>query len=141
MQKIIKCTQPNATNPLPHAIDFSVLFSGVFDAGGCSYHFFFTFSAAEVPSATPQPQALQLGLRRVNERNQKVLSRAIHVISSLPEMGGVVCEISSKEHEGPSSLLLIAPHIYILHTKAILVSAVLLILYASLLYYCTRHGG
>ena len=103
---------------------------------------FFTFSAAEVPSATPQPQALQLDLRRVNERNQKVLwSRAIHVIFSLPKIGGVVCEISSKEHDGPFSLLLKAPHImYILDTKAILVSAVLLLLYASLLYYySTRH--
>ena len=61
---------------------------------------------------------------------------------SLPKIGGVSCEISSKEHEGPSSLLLKAPHIYILDTKAILVSGVLLILliYASLLYY-TRHGG
>ena len=101
---------------------------------------FFTFSPAEVPSATPQPQALQLDLRRVNERNQKVLSRAIHVIFSLPKIGGVVCEISSKEHEGPSSLLLKAPHVYILDTRAILVSAVLLILYASLLYCCTLHG-
>ena len=91
---------------------------------------FFTFSPDEVPSATPQPQALQLDLRRVNERNQKVLFRAIHVIiSSLPTIGGVVCE-----------MLLKAAHICILDTKAILVSAVLLI-YASLLYYCTRHGG
>ena len=139
MQKIIKCTQPNATNPLPHAIDFSVLFSGVFDAGGCSYHFFFTFSAAEVPSATPQPQALQLGLRRVNERNQKALSGAIHATLSLAKIGAVVCEISSKEHKGPSSLLLKAPHVYTLDTKVILVSAVLLLLHASLLYYCTRH--
>ena len=67
---------------------------------------FFTFSPAEVPSATPQPQALQLDVRRVNERYQKVLSRAIHEIFSLPKIGGVVCEISSREHEGPSSLLL-----------------------------------
>ena len=90
-----------------------------------------------VPSATLQPQALQqLNLSRVNERNQKVLSRAIHVISSLPKIGGVRCEISSKEHEGPSSLLLKAPHIYLLDTKVIiLVSAVPLMLYASLLYY------
>ena len=73
---------------------------------------FFTFSPAEVPSATPQPQALQLDVRRVNERYQKVLSRAIHVIFSLPKIGGVVREISSKEHEGPSSLLLKVPHIY-----------------------------
>ena len=76
-------------------------------------------------------QALQLDLRRVDEVNQKVLSRAIHVvISSLPKIGGVVCE-----------MLLKAPHICILDTKAILVSALLLVLYASLLYYCTRHGG
>ena len=41
--------------------------------------FFLTFSPGEVPSATPQPSALlQFDLRRVNERNQKVLSRAIH---------------------------------------------------------------
>ena len=88
----------------------------------------FTFSPAEVPSATPQPHALQLDLHRVNERNQKVLSIAIHVFS-LPKIGGVLCEISSKEHEGPSSLLLKALHIYvyILDTKAILVSAVLLL--------------
>ena len=77
----------------------------------------------------------------MNESNQKVLSRAIHVISSLPKIDGVVREISSKEHEGPYSLLLKAQHIYILDTKAILVPAVLLFLYASLLYYCTRHGG
>ena len=89
---------------------------------------FFTFPPDEVPSATSQPQALQLDLRCVNERNQKVLSRAIHVIFSLPKVGGVVCEISSKEHEGPSSLLLKAPHIYICDTEAIPVSAVLLIL-------------
>ena len=62
---------------------------------------FFKFSPAEVPSATPQPQALQLDLRRVDEVNQKVLSRAIHVvISSLPKIGGVVCE-----------MILKAPHI------------------------------
>ena len=71
----------------------------------------FTFSPAEMPSATPQPQALQLDLRRVNERNEKVLSIAIHIIFSLPKIGGVVREISSKEHEVPSSLLLKAPHI------------------------------
>ena len=46
--------------------------------------FFFTFFAGEVPSATPQPRALQLDPRRVNERNQKVLSRAtIHRIFQL----------------------------------------------------------
>ena len=74
-------------------------------------------------------QELQLDLRRVNERNQKVLFRAIHVvITSLPKIGGVVSE-----------MLLKAPHICILDTKAILFSAVLL--RASLLYYCTRHGG
>ena len=49
----------------------------------------------------------------MNERNQKVLSRAIHAIFSLPKIGGVVCEISSKEHEGPYSLLLKAQNIYI----------------------------
>ena len=80
---------------------------------------FFKFSPAEVPSATPQPQALQLDLRRVNERNQKVLSSAIHVVlSSLTKIGGVVCE-----------MLLKAPHIYIriLDAKAILVSPVLIV--------------
>ena len=41
---------------------------------------FFTFSPAEVPSATLEPQALYLDLRRVNERNQKVLSRAIYQV-------------------------------------------------------------
>ena len=41
---------------------------------------FFTFSPGEVPSATPEARALQLDLRRVNERNQTVLSRAIHRI-------------------------------------------------------------
>ena len=91
-----------------------------------------------MPSATP-PQALQLDLRRVNDRNQKVLSTAIHVIFSLPNIGGVVCEISSKEHEVPSSLLLKAPHIYVFDTKAILASAVLLLLCVSLLYYCTSN--
>ena len=95
----------------------------------------FTFFPAEVPSATPRPQALQiqLDLRRVNERNQKVLSRAILVVlSGLPKIGGVVCE-----------MLLKAPHIYICisDTKDILVSALLLLLYASLLHYCTRYGG
>ena len=77
---------------------------------------FFTFPPAELPSATPQPQVLQLHLRPVNESNQKVLSRAIHVIFSLPKIDGVVCEISSKEHEGPSSLLLKAPHTKYIHT-------------------------
>ena len=77
----------------------------------------------------------------MKERNQKVLSRAIHVTFSVPKMAGVVCEISINEHEGAPSLLLKAPHIYILDTKSILVSAVILILDASLLYYCTRHGG
>ena len=101
----------------------------------------FTFPPVEVSSATPQLQTLQLDLRRVNERNQKVLSRALHVIFGLLKIGGVVCEISSKEHEGPSSLLLKAPHVYILGTKAILVHAVLLTISASLLYYFTRHGG
>ena len=94
-----------------------------------------------MPSATPQPQALQLDLRGVIKRTQKVLSRAIHVIFSLPKIGGVVCEISSKKHEGPSSLNLKAPHIYIRDTEDILVSAVVLIIYASLLYYGIRHGG
>ena len=94
-------------------------FCGVFDAGGYSYHIFHVFPA-EVPSATPQAQALQLDLRRVNERNQKVLSRAIHVIFSLPKIGGGVCEISSKEHEGPSSLLLKAPHVYTLDTLSLI---------------------
>ena len=125
MQKMNKYTQPNATNPLTHAIRYSVFISGVFDAGGCSYHIFHVFPRwgalcnAAIAGAT-------VGLRRVNERNQKVLSRAIHVIFSLPKMGGVVCEISKKEHDWPSPLLLKAPHIYILDTKAILVSAVLL---------------
>ena len=102
---------------------------------------FLTFSPAEVPSATPQPQALQLDVRNMNERNQKALSGAIHATLSLAKIGAVVCEISSKEHKGPSSLLLKAPHVYLLETKTLLVSAVLLILYASLLYYCTCHGG
>ena len=77
-----------------------------------------------MPSATPQPQALQLDLRGVIKRTQKVLSRAIHVIFSLPKIGGVVCEISSKEHEGPSSLILEAPHIHtlVLDTTAILIN-------------------
>ena len=119
-------TQPNPTNKLTHAINIQG-FSGVFDAGGCSYHMFHVFPA-EVRSATPQLQALQLDLRRVNERNRKLLSRAIHVIFSSPKIGEVECEISSKEHEGPSSLLLKAPHIYILDTKDILFSAVLLLL-------------
>ena len=101
----------------------------------------FTFSPAEVPSATPQPHAQQLAqqldLRRVNARNQKVLSRAIHVTFSSPKIGGVVCEISSKEHEGPSSLVLKAPHKYTLDTKAVLFSAeplILLSFTAVLLY-------
>ena len=84
---------------------------------------FLTFSSAEVPSATRQPQELQLDLRRMNERNQKVLSRAIHVvISGLTKIGEVACE-----------MLLKAPHTCVLDTKAILVSAVPLILCASLL--------
>ena len=69
----------------------------------------------------------------MNKRKQKVLSRAIHVVFSLPKIGGVVCEISSKEYEGPSSFLLKAPDICIHDTKAILFSAVLLMLYSSLL--------
>ena len=54
---------------------------------------FFTFFPAKVPSATPQPQALQLDLRGVNARNQNTLSRAIHVTFSLPKIDVVVCEI------------------------------------------------
>ena len=102
---------------------------------------FFTFSPTEVPSATPQPQALQLDIPPVIDCSQKILSRVIHVMFSLPKIGGVVCEISSKKHEGPSSLNLKAPHIYIRDTEDILVSAVVLIIYASLLYYGIRHGG
>ena len=45
-----------------------------------SYSFFFTFFPGEVPSATTQSRALQMDLRHVNERNQKVLSRAIQRI-------------------------------------------------------------
>ena len=101
---------------------------------------FFTFSPAEVPFVTPEPQPLQLDVRRINEGNQKVLSRAIRATLSLAKIGGVVCEISGKEHKRPSSLLLKAQHVYILETKTLLVSAVLLIiLHASLLYYCTRY--
>ena len=136
MQKINHYTQPNPTNPLPHAIKYSGFFLA-FSTQVAVAIIFCTFPPAEVPSAMPQPQVLQLDLRRVNKRNRKGLSRAIHVIFRLPKIGGVICEISSKEHEGPSSLLLTAPHVYILDTKAILVSAVLLSLYASRLYYCT----
>ena len=42
--------------------------------------FFFAFPPLEVSSATPRPRALQLDLGRVNERIQKVLSRAIRRI-------------------------------------------------------------
>ena len=76
-----------------------------------------SFSPPEVPSIAPQPQALHLDLGRVNKRNQKVLSRAIHVIFSLPKIDELACEISSKEHEGSSSLFLKAPHTYILRRK------------------------
>ena len=107
-------------------------FSGVFDAGGCSY--FSRFPPLRCPlQRRNRKQALQLDLRRVNEHNKNIVSRAIHVvISSLPKIGGVVCD-----------MLLKAPHIGILDAKDILVSAVLLMLYAplQLLYYCTRHGG
>ena len=62
---------------------------------------FFTFPPAEVPSATQQPQAPQLDLRRVNERNQKVLSRAVHiVVFGLPKIDGVVREISTLNTRG-----------------------------------------
>ena len=100
-----------------------------------------SFSPPEVPSIAPQPQALQLDIPPVIDCSQKILSRVIHVMFSLPKIGGVVCEISSKKHEGPSSLNLKAPHIYIRDTEDILVSAVVLIIYASLLYYGIRHGG
>ena len=43
-----------------------------------------TFFPGKVPSATPQPRALHIvGSPRDNERNQKVLSRAIHRIFQL----------------------------------------------------------
>ena len=80
-----------------------------FDACGCSYHIV-TFYPAEVSSATSQPQSLQFDLRRVNKRNEKVLSTAIHVIFGVPEIGGILREIPSEEHERPCSLLLKAPH-------------------------------
>ena len=66
-------TQPNPTNPLPHAIIYSVFFPGVFDAaGGCRYNMF-TLSPAEVPSATLQPQALYLDLRRVLAQSKGII--------------------------------------------------------------------
>ena len=46
-------------------------------------YIFFTVFPGEVPSATPQPQALQLDLHRINERNQKELSRAMRRIFQL----------------------------------------------------------
>ena len=58
----------------------------------------------------PPPRALQLALRRVNERIQKVLSRSIHRIFNLPGISGV-WETSDVEREGPS-LRLKAPLIY-----------------------------
>ena len=51
---------------------------------------FFTFPPPKVPSSTPHTQALQLDIRRVNERNQEVMSRAIRVIFSLPRRGGML---------------------------------------------------
>ena len=57
-------------------------FPGVFAAGGYSYIIFRVFPR-EVPSVAPRPWALQLDLRRVIERIQKLLSRAIHRIFCL----------------------------------------------------------
>ena len=62
-------TQPNPTDPLTHAIPYSVFFL-VSSTRVAVAIIIFTFSRAEVPSATPQPQVLQLDLRRVNERNR-----------------------------------------------------------------------
>ena len=105
MQKIDSYTQLNPTNPLTHAVEYSVFFLA-FSTRVAVAIIFFTISPVGVPSETPQPQALQLDPRRVNKRNQKVLSRAIHVeISSLSKIGGVVCEMPLK-----------APHICILDT-------------------------
>ena len=86
-------------------------FPGVFDAGGCIYHFFSRF-----------PPARCLLQRRNHERYSwisAVLTSAIKRYCrelsieyfSLPKIGGV-CEISSKENEGYSSLLLKAPHMH-----------------------------
>ena len=54
-------TQPTHQHMLLNIKLFLLEFSTVAVAG-----IFFTFSPAEVPSATPQPQALQLNIRRVN---------------------------------------------------------------------------
>ena len=88
MQKINHYAQPNPTNPLTHAIKYSVFFLA-FSTRVAVAIIFFTFPPAEVPSATPQPQALQLDLRRMNERNRQALSRAIHAVFSLPQIGAV----------------------------------------------------
>ena len=45
--------------------------------------FLVAFSPLEVPSVTPPRRALQLARRRVNERIQKILSRAIHRLFQL----------------------------------------------------------
>ena len=86
-----------------------------------SYQFFvFTFFPGEVPSGTPQPRALQLDLRRVNERNQKVgiVESYPYNISACPKSAGYVrCQVSSKERDGSSSLLLKPPYMYIPDTK------------------------
>ena len=85
-------------------------FPSVFDAGGCSYQFI-TFSPVKRP------------LQRCNRDRYSwisaVLMSAIRRYCrelfidcfSLPKISGV-CEISRKEHEGPSSLLLKAPYRY-----------------------------
>ena len=88
IQNKIIMPNPTLTNALTHAIKYSV-FSGVFDAGGCSYHTFHVFprwdalcnvTTASATVGTPPCEWAQL----------KVLSRAIHVIFSLPKIGGVV---------------------------------------------------
>ena len=70
MQKINNYTQPNPTNPLKHAAKYSVFFLA-FSTRVAVAIIFSTLPPAEVPSATLQPQVLQLDLRRVNESNQK----------------------------------------------------------------------
>ena len=105
-----------------------------------SYHFFHVFSRRGAICNAATTGATYSWVSVVIMSAIKRYCRELSIgYSSLPKVG-VVCEISSKEHKRPSSLLLKAQHVYILETKTLLVSAVLLIiLHASLLYYCTRY--
>ena len=89
-----------------HRIYISTHFPGVFDAGGCFYHFFHVFPRRGALCNAATTGATYSWVSVVIMSAIKRYCRELSIgYSSLPKVG-VVCEISSKEHNGSSSLLL-----------------------------------